>query len=40
MIASSTNQPITPDQNTERHTPLAAPIAAPFVSSLMCAEAS
>src|SRR3954453_1931252 len=40
VSASSTNQPITPDQNTDRHTPLAAPSAAPRVSSEMCADAS
>jgi hypothetical protein len=40
VIASSTNQPITPDQNTERQTPFAAPRAAPRVSSEMCADAS
>src|SRR4051812_29085734 len=38
--ASRTNQPKTPDQNTDRHTPLAAPRAAPRVSSEMCADAS
>src|SRR5690348_12872039 len=40
VSASSTNQPIRPDQNTDRHTPCAAPFAAPFVSSETCAEAS
>src|SRR3954469_18392541 len=40
VIASSTNQPITPDQNTDRQTPCAAPSAAPRVSSEMCADAS
>src|SRR4029079_8393991 len=40
VIASSTNQPIRPDQKTERQTPLAALIAAPLVSSDRCAEAS
>src|SRR3954447_11098046 len=40
VSASSTNQPITPDQNTDRHTPCAAPSAAPRVSSEMCADAS
>src|SRR3954451_851221 len=40
VIASSTNQPIRPDQKTERHTPLAAPSAAPLVSSDTCADAS
>jgi hypothetical protein len=38
--ASSTNQPISPDQNTERHTPCAAVTAAPRVSSAVWAEAS
>ena len=38
--ASSTNQPITADQNTERQTPCAAAIAAPRVSSAVWAEAS
>src|SRR5215211_1321538 len=38
--ASSTNHPITADQNTERHTPWAAALAAPRVSSAVCAEAS
>src|SRR3954451_16216593 len=40
VSASSTNQPNTPDQKTERQTPLAAPSAAPRVSSEMCADAS
>ncbi len=40
VIASRTSQPIAPAQKTERQTPFAAPTAAPFVSSLMCAEAS
>ena len=40
VIASSTSQPIAPAQKTERQTPLAAPSAAPLVSSLMWAEAS
>src|SRR3954452_22217358 len=40
VSASSTNQPITPDQNTERQTPCAAPFAALRVSSEMCADAS
>jgi len=40
VIASSTIQPPTPDQKTERHTPLAADSAAPLVSSEMWAEAS
>ncbi len=40
VIASRTNQPPTPDQNTERQTPLAAASDAPCVSSEMCAEAS
>jgi hypothetical protein len=40
VIASSTNQPIRPDQKTERQTPLAAAIDAPLVSSERCAEAS
>jgi hypothetical protein len=38
--ASSTNHPISADQNTERHTPCAAAFAAPRVSSAVCAEAS
>ena len=38
--ASSTNQPITADQNTERQTPCAAAMAAPRVSSAVWAEAS
>src|SRR5829696_8196333 len=38
--ASSTNQPIRHDQKTERQTPLAAPSAAPCVSSETCADAS
>src|SRR3954454_24426218 len=40
VSASSTNQPIRPDQNTAFHTPFAAPSAAPLVSSEMCADAS
>src|SRR3954447_2832363 len=40
VIASSTIQPPTPDQKTERQTPLAAASDAPLVSSEMCAEAS
>ena len=40
VIASSTIQPPTPDQKTERHTPCAAALAAPWVSSEMCADAS
>src|SRR3954453_2452796 len=40
VIASSTTQPISADQNTDCHTPLAADLAAPCVSSEMCAEAS
>src|SRR3954454_17643756 len=40
VIASSTSQPPTPDQNTLRQTPCAAALAAPWVSSEMCAEAS
>src|SRR5688572_10426920 len=40
VIASRTNQPIRPDQNTARQTPLAAPSAAPCVSSETWAEAS
>src|SRR5258708_1928086 len=40
VIASSTIQPPTPDQNTDRQTPWAAALAAPCVSSEMCAEAS
>src|SRR3954452_6470880 len=38
--ASRTNQPKTPDQNTARHPPCAAPLAAPRVSSETCADAS
>ncbi len=38
--ASSTNQPITADQNTARQTPWAAAMAAPRVSSAVWAEAS
>src|SRR5919204_3697501 len=38
--ASSTNQPMTADQKTDRHTPCAAAFAAPLVSSAVCAEAS
>src|SRR5947209_11967911 len=38
--ASSTAQPMTADQKTERQTPCAAAIAAPRVSSAVCAEAS
>ena len=38
--ASRTNHPITADKKTERHTPCAAVIAAPCVSSAVCAEAS
>ena len=38
--ASSTNQPITADQKTDRHTPWAAAIEASFVSSAVCADAS
>src|SRR5215207_2249306 len=37
---SSTSQPITADQKTDRHTPCAALTAAPLVSSAVCAEAS
>src|SRR4051794_18667843 len=40
VIASSTNQPIRPEKNTDFHTPLAAPSAAPLVSSDTCADAS
>src|SRR5215212_8215231 len=40
VSAKRTNQPNTPDQKTERHTPFAAPSAAPRVSSEMCADAS
>src|SRR3954469_18184031 len=40
VIANRTNHPKTPDQNTERQTPCAAPFAALRVSSEMCAEAS
>src|SRR5215213_4912680 len=38
--ASRTNHPMTADQKTERQTPCAAVIAAPLVSSAVCAEAS
>src|SRR6266511_5715308 len=38
--ASKTSQPISADQNTERQTPCAAPLAAPTVSSAVWAEAS
>jgi len=38
--ASSTNQPIRADQKTARQTPWAAAMAAPRVSSAVCAEAS
>ena len=38
--ASSTNQPIRAEKKTERQTPCAALIAAPLVSSAVCAEAS
>ena len=38
--ASSTNQPISAEKNTERHTPCAAVIAAPLVSSAVWADAS
>jgi hypothetical protein len=38
--ASSTNQPIRAEKKTERHTPWAAAIAALWVSSEVCAEAS
>ena len=38
--ASRTNQPISAEKNTERQTPWAAAIAAPRVSSAVCAEAS
>ena len=38
--ARRTNHPITADQNTERQTPCAAAVAAPRVSSAVCAEAS
>src|SRR3954447_6769167 len=40
VIASSTIHPPTPDQKTARHTPCAAALAAPWVSSEMCADAS
>src|SRR3954471_11821924 len=40
VMASSTIQPPTPDQNTDRQTPWAAALAAPCVSSEMCALAS
>src|SRR3954452_15068691 len=40
VSASSTNQPIRPDQKTALQTPLAAPSAAPLVSSETWAEAS
>src|SRR5215217_7567125 len=40
VSASSTNQPMSPDQKTARQTPLAAPSAAPLVSSETCADAS
>ena len=40
VIASSTIQPPTPDQKTARQTPWAAALAAPWVSSEMCADAS
>src|SRR5262249_27602080 len=40
VIASSTTQPISADQNTEPQTPRAAALAAPCVSSEMCADAS
>jgi hypothetical protein len=38
--ASSTSQPISADQKTDRHTPCAAALAALVVSSAVCAEAS
>ena len=38
--ASSTNQPINAEQKTARQTPCAAAIAAPRVSSAVCADAS
>src|SRR3954469_25039840 len=40
VMARSTNQPPTPDQNTLRQTPWAAALAAPCVSSEMWADAS
>src|SRR3954466_4756376 len=40
VMASSTIQPPTPDQKTARQTPWAAALAAPWVSSEMCAGAS
>jgi hypothetical protein len=38
--ASSTNHPMTAEKNTDRQTPWAALIAAPRVSSAVCADAS
>ena len=38
--ASSTNQPITAEKNTDRHTPWAAATDAPRVSSAVWADAS
>src|SRR5215208_2003216 len=38
--ASSTNQPISAEKNTDRHTPWAAVTAAPLVSSAVWADAS
>ena len=38
--ASRTNQPISAEKKTDRHTPCAAAMAAPFVSSAVCADAS
>src|SRR5215207_4989670 len=40
VIASRTNQPISPDRATDCHTPLAADTSASWVSSATCAEAS
>ena len=37
---SRTNQPISAEKKTERQTPCAAEIAAPLVSSAVCADAS
>ena len=37
---SRTNQPISAETKTERQTPWAAEIAAPLVSSAVCADAS
>jgi hypothetical protein len=40
VIASSTNQPISPDSATDCQTPLAAETSASLVSSATCADAS